>query len=170
MTAKDLKPTEYNSYYQTYISKTDGLSISSMRENFDVLLTFLQEIPREKLEYRYAEGKWTIKEVILHMIDTERIFSYRALRIARQDQTPLPGFDQDLYVAPSLANHRSLDSLLKEYIAVKTATITLFESFDDEMLMQIGTASNSPISVRALGFIVMGHENHHCEVLRQRYF
>ncbi len=169
MTAKDLHPEEYNPYYLTYLKKTEGLSLDSLVENFDKVLQFLQDIPQDKQEYRYAEGKWTIKEVVLHLIDTERIFSYRALRIARQDQTPMPGFDQDQYVAPSKANHRTFQSLLKEYIAVKTATITLFESFDQEMLTQIGTASNHPISVRAMGFIIMGHENHHCEIIKERY-
>ncbi|HLT33946.1 MAG TPA: DinB family protein [Aquaticitalea sp.] len=169
MTAKDLKANEYSPYYQTYIDNTAALRLDSMRQNFDHQLAFLQDIPAEKQAYRYAADKWTVKEVVLHMIDTERIFAYRALRIARQDKTPLAGFDQDQYVAPSKANERTLNSLLKEYITVKSGTITLFESFDHQMLMQIGTASDFPISVRALGFIIMGHENHHCDVLRERY-
>src|SRR5690606_20985646 len=113
MTAKDLKANEYSPYYQTYIDKTAALRLDSMRQNFDHLLAFLQDIPAEKQAYRYAADKWTVKEVVLHMIDTERIFAYRALRIARQDKTPLAGFDQDQYVAPSKANERTLNSLLK---------------------------------------------------------
>ncbi|MEZ4793626.1 MAG: DinB family protein [Gelidibacter sp.] len=170
MTSKDLRPTEYNPYYKTYLNQTKNLDLKTgLPSNHEQVLAFLKAIPKEKQEYRYAEGKWTIKEVLLHIIDTERIFAYRALRIARQDQTPLQGFDQDDYVAPSKANRRSFESLLNEYKAVRQATIALFDSFDDEMLVAIGTASNSPISVRALGFIIMGHENHHCEVVRERY-
>jgi len=170
MTTKDLRADEYNPYYETYLKKTNDLSlIEGLRSNHDKILSFLKSIPQEKLEYRYTEGKWTIKEMILHVIDTERIFTCRALRIAREDQTSLPGFDQDAYVLPSKANERSLQNLLEEYKAVRQATIALFDSFDDKMLIQTGTASNSAISVRALGFILIGHENHHCEVIRERY-
>jgi len=121
------------------------------------------------LEYRYADGKWTIKEIIQHLMDAERIFTYRALRIARKDQTPLPGFEQDDYVLPSQANKRSMEDLLNEFKAIKMATVSLYDSFSEEMLMELGTASNNPISVRAIGFIIMGHEIHHCDVIKDRY-
>lgn len=170
MIAKDISSDEYNSYYQTYLSKTNDVQLNEgLRCNMEKVISFLESISKNKLVYRYAEGKWTIKEMVLHIIDTERIFAYRALRIARQDQTPLPGFDQDAYVPTSKANDRSLESLLDEYKTVRHATIALFDSFDDEMLMQVGTASNSPLSVRAAGFILIGHENHHCEIIRERY-
>lgn len=170
MTAKDLRPNEYNPYYQTYIIKTKDFNLKEgLQSNFETVQLFLKSIPKDKLEYRYADGKWSIKEVIQHIIDTERIFAYRALRIARQDQTPLPGFDQDDYVAPSKANKRSIESLLQEYASVRIATKSLFDSFDNEMLISIGTASNSNLSARAAGFIIIGHENHHCEVIRERY-
>lgn len=170
MTVKDLTHVEYNPYYQTYINKTTDFPLKlGLPANFEKVLYFLNSIPLEKHEYRYAPEKWTIKEVVQHMMDTERIFAYRALRIARLDQTPLPGFDQDQYVEPSQANKRTFESLLSEYKAIRHATDTLFNSFDDEMLMRTGTASNSPISVRALGFIIMGHENHHCKVMKERY-
>ncbi|MEZ4802649.1 MAG: DinB family protein [Gelidibacter sp.] len=170
MTAKDLQSNEYNPYYQTYINKTENLNLKDgLRHNFETVSSFLKILPADKLEYRYAEGKWTIKEVLLHLVDAERIFAYRALRIAREDQTPLPGFDQDIYVVPSKANDRSFESLINEYKTVRDATIALFDTFDQKMLTAIGTASNSPISVRALGFIIMGHENHHCEVIKERY-
>ncbi|MCK7591047.1 DinB family protein [Subsaxibacter sp. CAU 1640] len=170
MTSRHLKSNEYNPYYETYISKAKGLNLKDgFRSNLENVFTFFQSIDVDKHIYRYADGKWTIKEVILHMIDTERIFSYRALRIARHDQTSLPGFDQDLYVGPSKANIRSFESLLDEYRAVRLATITLFDNLDDEMLEQTGTASNSTISVRALGFIILGHEIHHCNILKERY-
>ena len=169
MTILDLEADEYNPYYQKYIDKSKNLNLNDFSLNFDHVLSFLQDIPKEKHEYRYEKDKWTVKEVVLHMIDAERIFAYRALRIARKDQTLLPGFDQDAYVATSQANNRTFVSLLKEYISVKTATITLFDHFDDEMQRARGTASNSTISVRALGFIIMGHENHHVEILNECY-
>jgi hypothetical protein len=102
-------------------------------------------------------------------MDAERIFTYRALRIARKDKTPLPGFEQDDYVLPSQANKRSIEDLIIEYKAIKAATVSLFDSFSDEMLMELGIASNNPVSVRAIGFIIMGHEIHHCEVIKERY-
>lgn len=170
MTAKDLKADEYNPYYEPYLIKTKDITLKEgLRNNRETVLSFLKSIPENKLEVRYAEGKWTIKEVLLHIIDTERIFSYRALRIARQDPTSLAGYDQDAYVSPSKANERSFKSLLDEYKAVRQASITLFDSFDDKMLLQKGTASHSVISVRALSFILIGHENHHCEIIRERY-
>ena len=170
MTSNELEVGEYNPYYHTYVKKTNGIDLKEgLNSNMDVIISFFKNIPREKLEYRYATGKWTIKEIIQHVIDTERIFSYRALRIARQDQTALPGFDQDTYVLPSKANQRTLESLLEEYKAVRLATINLFDSLNEECLLSTGTASNSKISVRALGFIIIGHENHHCEIIRERY-
>ncbi len=171
MTVKELSKDEYNPFYQTYINKTTDFTLKlGLPANFEKVLYFLNCIPQEKHEYRYSPEKWTIKEVVQHMMDTERIFAYRALRIARQDKTPLPGFDQDEYVSPSKANKRTFESLLSEYKSIRYSTDTLFNSFDDEMLVARGTASNSPISVRALGFIIMGHENHHCEVMKERYF
>ena len=170
MTAKDLTLKEYKPFYQTYINKAQDVDLKqSLRENFERVLDFLNTILEDKLEYRYAEGKWTIKEVIQHLIDAERIFAYRALRIARQDQTPLPGFEENDYVPTSFANDRSRAELLADYKAVRQATVSLFDSFRDDMLFQMGTASNSPISVRALGFITIGHENHHCQVIKERY-
>uniref|UniRef100_UPI00404A2B8D DinB family protein n=1 Tax=Gelidibacter sp. TaxID=2018083 RepID=UPI00404A2B8D len=170
MTANDVSINEYNPFYQTYINKAQNVDLKrGLRQSFETVIEFLNTIPEDKLEYRYADGKWTIKEVIQHIIDAERIFAYRALRIARQDQTPLPGFEENDYVPASFANDRSRDELLSDYKAVREATISLFDSFTDAMLLQIGTASNSPISVRALGFITIGHENHHCQVIKERY-
>ncbi len=170
MTANDLQPNEYNVYYQTYISKVGEVELlEGLESNCETILAFFRSIPDYKLEYHYAEGKWNIKEILQHIIDTERIFAYRALRIARMDPTPLPGFDQDNYVLPSKASSRSFKGLLAEYKAVRKATLELFKSFDDEMLSAIGTASNSRLSTRAAGFIIVGHENHHVEVIKERY-
>jgi uncharacterized damage-inducible protein DinB len=170
MTKDDLNPDEFNAYYSTYINKTDGLSLSGdLKSSGEKTISFLKSIPLDKLEYRYSEGKWTIKEIIQHLMDAERIFAYRALRIARNDKTPLPGFEHDDYVLPSQANKRSIEDLIYEFKAIKLATVSLFDSFSDEMLLSLGMASNSPISVRAIGFIIMGHEIHHCEVIKNRY-
>ena len=170
MTVKDLRADEYNSYYDAYLRKTNDVTLKEgLKSNLETIISFLEDIPEPKLDYHYAEGKWTIKEVILHIIDTERIFAYRALCIARQDESMFPGFDQDAYVPVSNANERSFRSLLDEYKAVRLATIALFDSFDDKVLLQTGTASNSVVSVRALGFILLGHENHHCEIIQERY-
>ncbi len=170
MTAKDLSVTEYNPYYKTYIDKAGTLDLENgLKTNFEAVDAFLSNLPNDKLEYRYEEGKWTIKEVIQHIIDTERVFTYRALRIARKDRTPLPGFDQDEFALNCDANRRTLKSLMNEYKAVRMATIALYDSFTEEMLMEIGTASNSALSVRAVAFITIGHENHHCKVIKERY-
>jgi uncharacterized damage-inducible protein DinB len=167
---KQLNSDEYHPYYELYISKcpynniNEGLGQS--KEQFEA---FLKSIPVHKQLFKYAPDKWTIKEVLVHIIDTERIFAYRALRIARQDFTALPGFDQDEYVLNSSANTRDFNDLISEYSSVRNATISLFNSFNEEDLRQKGTASNSPISVRALGFIFIGHQNHHKEIIEARY-
>ena len=170
MNRLDLNSGEYNPYYGTYISKTGDLTLKDgLRISGEKTISFLEQIPKDKLEFRYADGKWTVKEVIQHLMDTERIFAYRALRVARKDKTPLPGFEQDDYIQPSHANKRSLEELINEFKAIKMSTCTLFDSFSEEMLLALGTASNNPISVRAIGFIIMGHEIHHCGVIKERY-
>lgn len=170
MTINDLSSDEYNPYYQPYIDKVgDEDILNTMKTNCKTVPSFLKSINSDRLDFRYAEGKWTIKEILLHLIDTERVFAYRALRIARHDKTELPGFDQDNYVASSDANTRTLESLLSEYDSVRAATLTLFESFDDKALQQIGVASESEISVRAMAFIIVGHENHHLQIIKECY-
>jgi hypothetical protein len=125
--------------------------------------------PESKWEYRYAVGKWNVKELLAHLCDTERIFAIRALRFARNDQTPLPGFTQDSYVKESPVIHRSVADLLEELTFIRKATIKLFENFTHEMLERKGTASGWPISVMALGFIIVGHEKHHQRIFLERY-
>ena len=170
MTSKDLSNDEYNPYYQQYILKSGHVSLlEGLRTNGDNTISFLKGIPKDKLEYRYEVGKWTVKEIIQHLIDTERIFTYRALCIARKDETLLPGFDQDAYVLSSGANDRTLSALLQEYEALRLASVNLFEGFSQDMLCRIGVASNSNLSPRAVAFIVIGHENHHCEIIKERY-
>ena len=132
-------------------------------------IKFVQNIPMDKFEYAYSEGKWTIKEIIQHIIDTERILSYRALRFSRKDNTPLAGFNENDYVAFSNAKDRNLQDLLSELSSVRQATLALYKSFSQEQLKGIGTASDQEISVRALGFVIIGHQKHHQKVFQERY-
>jgi hypothetical protein len=171
MIPSELKIGEYNSYYQTYIDKIGGDAelIETLKKQLKNFPNFLNNIPEEKLQYAYAPDKWSVLEALLHIIDTERIFQYRALRFSRNDLTSLPGFDQDIYVPESNANHRTIASVIEEYIAVRSSTISLFSSFNDDVFKRIGTASDSPMSVGALGFIICGHQRHHRDIIRERY-
>lgn len=170
MIAEYLKPEEFNSYYAPYINLVESKDIIvSLEKSFEETLSFYSSIPEDKWLYSYAEGKWTINEVVQHLLDTERVFAYRALCFSRKDIIELPGFDQDEYLINSNANSRSKESIIEEYESVRNATITLFKSFSEEMLIQIGLASNSPLSVRAAGYIIIGHEKHHCNVIKDNY-
>lgn len=170
MLLSGLSASEYNSYYHTYIkalgevSLMDGL-INGKKE----FLSLLEKIPEGKLSFAYAEGKWTLAEAIVHIMDTERVFQYRALRFARNDKTDLPGFDQDGFVPYSNAAMRTMQDMVEEYKAVRDSTLTLFKSFDVEALKRKGVASGSPMSVRAMGFIISGHQAHHVRIIRERY-
>ena len=171
MTRKDLKPEEFNPYYKVYIDKVnDNRSLlEALEKGKGETIAFFEEVPEDKLDYRYAQGKWTPKEILLHLIDTERIFTYRALRFARKETVNLPGFEQDDYAARSNAGSRSMKSLLKEYNAVRESTITLFENLTKEQLEHVGSGSGSSFTARALGFINAGHEIHHIHVIKERY-
>lgn len=161
---------EFSPYYLPYIQLAANQDIVlGLKENVISVVDFYQNIPSEKLDHAYAEGKWTPKDILLHIIDTERVFVYRAMRIARQDKTEMVGFEQDDYVDAGKANNRTINSLIEEYKAVRNATIVLFDSFSDEELKSIGKANGSPVSVRAIGYIITGHENHHNNVIRERY-
>ncbi|WP_178988414.1 DinB family protein [Winogradskyella schleiferi] len=171
MNSNPIEAKEYHSYYKTYLEKanTDGPIVEGLKENLNVLVSFFSDIPEEKQNYAYAEGKWTVKDILLHIIDTERIFAYRALRIARRDKSPMVGFEQDDYVANGYAVKRTLENLIEEYKAVRQATIALFNSFEASTLLQIGEASGAAFSVRVLGYITIGHENHHIQIIKERY-
>ncbi|NNJ89856.1 MAG: DinB family protein [Eudoraea sp.] len=170
MKTSQLKEHEYNPYYSTYIEALGEVTLMDiLRKQLGNYPQFLASIPREKLTYSYAKGKWTVAEVLVHVLDTERVFQYRALRFARKDMTPLPGFDQDDYVPNSGANSRNVEQLINEYKAIRTSTISLFETFDAATLKRKGVASNSPMSVAALGFIMCGHQKHHRNIIRERY-
>ena len=164
------KPEESNAYYHAYIGNVPGDDpLAQLKQGGRDTLQFLETLPESKWDYRYAPGKWTIKEMILHLIDAERVFAYRALRIGRNDPTPLPGFDQDIYVPNSQANERSGASLIKEFQHVRDTTVQLLKHFPQEAWDRMGTASDSPVSVRALAFIMAGHELHHIKILKERY-
>lgn len=171
MTTKDLEPGEYNEYYALYVRQVapERDLLTALRKGQEETLSYFKGLPEDKWDYAYDTGKWTPKEVLLHLIDTERIFSYRALRFARKDATDLPGFDQDAYVPPSAAKNRSVDSLLKEYSDVRQSSIALFENLEETMLAQRGSGSGNTFSARALGFINAGHEIHHKRIIAERY-
>ena len=165
------EPNEYAPYASMYISllPDDGLVLKHLEDNLRATTEFMRALPEEKLSYRYSEGKWTIKEIIAHLIDDERIYSYRALRFARNDQTELPGFEQDDYALESGANERSLEHLLEEFAAVRRSTIALFNSFDDRVLTRSGVASGNVMSVRAIAYHLAGHELRHRNIIKERY-
>ncbi len=171
MKKSQLHTDEYAAFYATYIDTVteeynlvEELEISVHR-----FVKFVQDIPMDKFDYRYAEGKWTIKDILLHLIDAERIFAYRALRFARKDETPLASFDENTYVNEARANSRSIQDLLSELLVVRHASLALFKSFSEEQLLRKGIASNNLISVRALGFTIIGHQIHHQRVFQERY-
>lgn len=171
MKVTDLNNSEYNSYYETYVSKVskDIRLLDGFIEAERYVVDFFKSIPESKLEYRYATGKWSIKEILQHIIDAERVFIYRCFRIARRDNTPLAGFEQDDFVTPSKADNKSLDDLLEEYKVGRQNFIVLLKNLNETDLKFIGHASGSPLSARAAAFIILGHEIHHIEVIKARY-
>lgn len=170
MKGTEIPENEYSEFYATYIKAAGN---GDLHEDLEISLhdfiRFVQDIPMDKFDFRYAQGKWTIKEIIQHIIDAERVFSYRALRISRNDKTPLPGFDENDFVENTNANDRHLQSLLTELSIVRQSTLALFKSFSEEQLKRIGIVSDNEISVRAIGFIIIGHQNHHKKVFQERY-
>jgi hypothetical protein len=161
---------EYTPYYGTYIGKVpEGDVRVLLREQEPETVALISSFSEENASRGYGPGKWTLKEVLLHISDAERVFAYRLLRIGRGDTTPLPGFDQDPWVLTSHANDRSLANLLAEYRAVRAATLALVDSLSAEAWLRTGTASDHTISARALGYICAGHELHHVQLIQERY-
>lgn len=162
--------TKVPEWYHRYINlvEEDDLitAICNQTVSFN---SFLDSIPEEKINYRYAEGKWTVKEVLQHIIDSERVFSYRALRFARKDNTPLPGFDENDFAKNAKTDSRKWNDLVAEFNAVRLSTEILFKSFDDEQIESMGIANDNSIIVKAIGFIIAGHAIHHANVLKVRY-
>jgi hypothetical protein len=163
-------PDEYAPYYAGYITEAPGDdALALLEQQQESTLRFLSGIPESKGDARYAPGKWSVKEVVGHVLDSERIFAYRALRIGRGDRTRLPGFDEKAYIPAGNFGARSFADLAEEYADARRATISLFRRFDAEALARRGIANELTISTRALAYILAGHENHHLNVIRTRY-
>lgn len=168
---KKPQPGEYNSYYDAYItlSPDDNAPLKHLKSNFKELKRLILSLPKDKLMYRYALGKWTIKEILVHLMDAERIFTYRALRFARKDSTELPGFDENFYAPHSGANERKIKDILEEYALLRKSTIAFFEGLGKEAFGEIGSAYGSKMIVSAIPHIIVGHEQHHLNVICERY-
>ena len=162
---------EFPPYADMYIRlmPDDGLLLKHLRDNFIAMKQLILSLPEEKLNYRYAQNKWTIKEILVHIIDDERIYAYRALRFARDDKTELPGFDQDDYALSSRANERSIENIFEEYEAVRNATIALFNGLPEDSFMRMGVANRNKATVRALAYHIAGHELHHTNIIKEKY-
>lgn len=170
MKAGDLSDSEYAEFYAPYIQtlNNDDL-IEELEISVHRLIRFVQEIPMDKYDYQYAPGKWTIKDILQHLIDAERVFSYRSMRFARNDNTELPSFDENAYAEQAFGYRRSIKDLLTELAIVRQSTLALFKTFSDEQLVKSGIASGKRMSVRALGFVIIGHQNHHQRIFSERY-
>ena len=162
---------EYAPYAIMYIDLVpqDGLVLKHLKEALQSTQEFILALPPEKLALRWKEGEWSIKEILVHIMDTERIFCYRALRFARNDATGLAGFEQDAYVPYCGANERDIAAILEEYAAVRQATLTFYESLDEEALVRAGLVGGNQVSVRALAWMITGHEIHHLNSIRENY-
>lgn len=171
MIKSDLNLSEFDPYYKRYIDKLSNKT--ELREGFETgkntLIDFFKSIPDEKLTYRYQPGKWSIKEVLQHLIDTERIFMYRCFRIARRDTTALAGYDQNVYIDPSQANDKSIENLLNEFTINRTNSISLLHSLSDDDLSFIGNSNGGVMSARAAAFTILGHDIWHMEVITNKY-
>ncbi|MCL4639878.1 MULTISPECIES: DinB family protein [Olivibacter] len=164
-----LKSDEFPAFYATYIDTVFGDVMHVLNEQITSFPAFLEAIPAGRSEYAYAEGKWTIKEVVGHVLDTERIMAYRALRFARNDTKALPGFEQEDFVLNARFNERSLASLAEEFVLLRKSNMALFNTFNETELNRRGLASDRLISVRAFLYIVAGHLNHHKNIIKERY-
>jgi len=162
---------EYPASASMYIDliARDGRLLEHLARAREATTKLVVDLPEEKLLYRYAPGKWTIKEILVHIVDDERIYSYRALRFAREDPTPLPGFEQDPFAVSSQANERPVADVLDEFAAVREATIALYRGLPEAALLRSGVADGKRSTVRALGYHIAGHEAHHVRILQQRY-
>jgi len=165
------KEGEFPPYANMYIQllPDDGLLLKHLRDNFIAMKQLILSLPEEKLQYTYAQNKWTIKEILVHIIDDERIYAYRALCFARNDKTELPGFEQDDYALYSRANERSIENIFEEYEAVRDSTITLFNGLPEDAFLRMGTANSNKATVRAMAYHIAGHELHHMNIIKEKY-
>lgn len=162
--------SDYSPFSETYVSLVETGDVKIMlKDSLKAMDAFLQALPESKANYAYAQGKWTIKEMLQHAIDTERVFAYRAMCIARGEQQPLPGFDQDEYARNVDVSKRSLEGLKEEMLLARRASIILFEHLREEDLNKRGIASNHPVTVLSYGYILIGHWRHHEKMLKEKY-
>ena len=162
--------SEYSPYYEQYIqSVVDNDLVEALKNSEKELVDLIHNISEDKAVHRYEQGKWSIKEVMVHLNDAERVFAYRALRFSRNDRTELAGFDENTWVPESNADIRTLKDILKEHTHVRQSSLSLFENISEEMALRRGLANGKEISVRALGFIICGHALHHAKVIRELY-
>ena len=162
--------TEYSPYHADYVASVpEGDVIAMLKKQNGDTLRLLGRIGEKKSRHRYAPGKWTIREVVGHLIDAERVFAYRVLTFARGDKTPLPGFDEVAWGNASNADSRTLKSLLDEFAAVRATTLAMIKGFTPEQIGRTGTASGHSVSVRGLVYVIAGHERHHVRILKERY-
>ncbi len=158
-------------YAKYYFERTLGQEdlLAALEKDLNDTANFIATLPESKADFQYADDKWTLKGVILHFIETERIFQYRALRFSRKDKTPLDGFDEDQYVQHNNYDQRTLEDLRLEFTDVRKASISLFKGMNTPMLDFVGTANNTPNTARNLGWITIGHTIHHCNIIKERY-
>jgi len=162
--------TEYAPYFEKYISLArEEEIVATLDKQIEGTLSLIRGLSEAQGDLRYAPGKWSVKEVIGHLIDTERIFAYRAMRFARNDATPLPGFDENLFVANAGFNSRSLADLADEFEHTRKSNVYLFKSLGGDASLRRGVSNNNELSVRAIAYIIAGHELHHTGILRSRY-
>lgn len=170
MNSAQLTKSEYPPFYSGYIKALGAVNlIEVLSKSLDDVMQTLKDLPEEKLLFRYEIGKWTIKELVQHIVDAERVLSYRALCFARNDLTNLPGFNEDWYVENSNGNDRNIEDLLEEFTFLRKSSISLFKSFTDEMFELSGSIDGGDMSVRALGFIIAGHQMHHLKIIKEKY-
>jgi hypothetical protein len=161
---------EYAGFYETYVSLVPEPDLlSAMHASQEEIMDLLESLPVEKSDHAYADGKWTVKQLLQHVIDTERIFSYRALALSRGEPQHLPGFDENAYADQADVSQRSFREMKEELLALRRSVYLMFRGFSEDMLARTGTASGEPVSVRALGYICIGHIRHHSRILRERY-
>jgi len=171
MTISPPQQSEYPSFYETYVCKVceNESLIPALGEDLRATIELVSSLSKDMLSHRYQPGKWAMSEILCHVIDAERISAYRALRFARNNQTPLPGFDQEKYVSYMNADNRGIESILKEFEVVRSSTKMLFEGFEEDALTRTGSASSNEFTVRAKGYIILGHSHHHMQIFRERY-
>lgn len=163
-------PTDAASFYHHYIGLVQaGSAVEAVTAHAGEILDFYTNLPDDMQHYAYAEGKWTIKEVLQHVIDAERVFAYRLLRIARKDTTPLAGFDENLYVLNAKTASRDFNLMQQEFTLLRQSTDILVSTLDEDQLQNTGTASNNPITANAIAFIIYGHLLHHLNIIKERY-